>query len=146
LSVVLVATWPAVAAAFFHQQERCTKVMYAHRKNDTFAVLDFALRFRLPWLQGSCLAHLSQVTRGRLVDKAERIVKVGHSSVSAWMLSDKACLELRRWMHGQGHLSQVTRGRLVDKAERFVQVGPSCLLCFWSMQGTSMPLPASACA
>jgi hypothetical protein len=41
-----------------------------------FAVVDFALRFRLPRLQGSCLAHLSQISRGRLVDKAERIVKV----------------------------------------------------------------------
>jgi hypothetical protein len=50
--------------------------MYSHRKNDVFAVLDFGLRFRLPRLQGSCLAHLSQISRGRLVDKAERIVKV----------------------------------------------------------------------
>lgn len=57
-------------------QERCTEVMYSHRKNDVFAVLDFGLRFRLPRLQGSCLAHLSQVSRGRLVDKAERIIKV----------------------------------------------------------------------
>ncbi|KAF6252347.1 hypothetical protein COO60DRAFT_1644120 [Scenedesmus sp. NREL 46B-D3] len=64
-------------------QERCTEVMYSHRKNAVFAVLDFGLRFRLPRLQGSCLAHLSQVSRGRLVDKAERIIKVASRYVTA---------------------------------------------------------------
>uniref|UniRef100_A0A383VNZ1 BTB domain-containing protein n=1 Tax=Tetradesmus obliquus TaxID=3088 RepID=A0A383VNZ1_TETOB len=64
-------------------QERCIEVMHGHRKNDVFAVLDFALRFRLPRLQGSCLAHLSQVTRGRLIDKAERIVKAASRYVTA---------------------------------------------------------------
>lgn len=57
-------------------QDRCIEVMYSHRKNDVYAVLDFALRFNLPRLQGSCLALLSQVSRGRLVDSAERVVRV----------------------------------------------------------------------
>jgi hypothetical protein len=73
--IVLLLSTYAVSAV--QLQERCVDVMYGHRKNDVFAVLDFALRFQLPRLQGSCLKHLSQVTRGRLVDKAERIVKVG---------------------------------------------------------------------
>lgn len=57
-------------------QERCVEVMLAHRKNDVFAVLDFALRFNLRSLQGSCLNSIRRASRDRLVDKAERIVQV----------------------------------------------------------------------
>jgi hypothetical protein len=71
-------------------------VMYSHRKNDVFAVLDFALRFRLPRLQGSCLAHLSQVSRGRLVDKAERIVKV-RSNTRCRSGPNKSCGSNSSW-------------------------------------------------
>lgn len=58
-------------------QDRCCEVMLGHRKNDIWAVLDFMCRFTLPRMQGSCLHFLSQLSRGRLVDHAERIVKVG---------------------------------------------------------------------
>ncbi len=39
-------------------QDRCVEVMGAHRKNDVYAVLDFALRFNLRSLQGSCLGTI----------------------------------------------------------------------------------------
>lgn len=49
-----------------------------HRKNNIWAVLEFACRFSLPKMQGSCLHFLSQLSRGRLIDHADRILKVGH--------------------------------------------------------------------
>lgn len=39
-------------------QNRCVEVMSGHRKNDVYAVLDFALRFNLRSLQGSCLGTI----------------------------------------------------------------------------------------
>jgi hypothetical protein len=57
-------------------QQTCVNVMSGERKNDVFAVLDFALRFNLRSLQGSCLGTLRRVTRDRLVDKADRIMQV----------------------------------------------------------------------
>lgn len=98
-------------------QERCVHVMYGHRKNDVFAVLDFALRFQLPRLQGSCLKHLSQITRGRLVDKAERIVKAASRYVTpavplcrlpvVGMLEKDLLLELEQLQQEQQQVSSL---------------------------------------
>jgi hypothetical protein len=74
-------TAPAIMALARQQgnqvlQQTCVSVMNNERKNDVFAVLDFALRFNLRSLQGSCLGTLRRVTRDRLVDKADRIMQV----------------------------------------------------------------------
>lgn len=67
-------------------QDRCVEVMLSHRKNDVWAVLDFGCRFGLARLQGSCLATLQQSSRARLVDKAERVMKVGlQHSEAGWL-------------------------------------------------------------
>lgn len=78
---VSVATAPAIMAlARQHSnrqlEEACVQVMSAHRKNDVFAVLDFAVRFNLRSLQGSCLGSLRRLSRDRLVDKADRVMQV----------------------------------------------------------------------
>jgi hypothetical protein len=78
---VSVATAPAIMALARQQdnkplQDRCVEVMSAHRKNDVYGVLDFALRFGLRSLQGSCLGSIRRQSRDRLVDKADRIMQV----------------------------------------------------------------------
>lgn len=62
------------------------EVMLAHRKNDVFGVLDFALRFNLRSLQGSCLGSIQRQSRDRLVDRAERIMQVGWVHTRLWEL------------------------------------------------------------
>ena len=57
------ATAPGIMALARQQgnqalQDRCVEVMSGHRKNNVYAVLDFALRFNLRSLQGSCLGTI----------------------------------------------------------------------------------------
>lgn len=78
---VSVTTAPAIMALARQQdnkplQDHCVEVMSAHRKNDVYGVLDFALRFNLRSLQGSCLGSIRRQSRDRLVDKADRIMQV----------------------------------------------------------------------
>lgn len=82
-------------------QDRCVEVMSAHRKNDVFAVLDFALRFNLRSLQGSCLGSLRHASRNRLVDKADRIMQVCvHVCVRVCVdHAHRHCLGLKRLTH-----------------------------------------------
>ena len=75
------ATAPAIMALARQQgnkqlEDRCVEVMSAHRKNDVFAVLDFAVRFNLRSLQGSCLGSLRRTTRDHLVEMADKIMQV----------------------------------------------------------------------
>lgn len=83
---VSLATAPAIMALARQQnnqalQDRCVEVMSAHRKNDVYGVLDFALRFNLRSLQGSCLGSICRQSRDRLVDKADRIMQVSLGEV-----------------------------------------------------------------
>jgi hypothetical protein len=78
---VSAATAPSIMALARQQsntalQERCVEVMSAHRKSDVFAVLDFAIRFNLRSLQGSCLGSIWRTSRGRLVDRAGQVMQV----------------------------------------------------------------------
>jgi hypothetical protein len=51
--------------------------MTAHRKNDVWAALDFALRFSQGPLQGACLGYLRFQSRGAgLLGATERILQV----------------------------------------------------------------------
>ncbi|KAF8062684.1 zinc finger protein BRUTUS-like [Scenedesmus sp. PABB004] len=84
-------------------QERCVEAMLAHRRSDVWAALDFGLRFALPRLQGSCLAHLREAAPGQLVNRADRVVEAARrhappggvaASPAVQMLETDLCEEL----------------------------------------------------
>lgn len=57
--------------------------MLAHRTEDVWAVLRFALRFGLPGMQGACIAWLGGTAKGRLLWHADTVVAVAQQHAAA---------------------------------------------------------------
>lgn len=126
-------------------QERCVEVMGAARKGDPYGVLDFALRFNLRSLQGSCLGSIRCGGWGGVLgdEKGEGKREAGRGA------------KQRQPFEWSGVMSRC-RGRLLcGGAEKWGGESPTHSLWLWrcwlwlhqcAPSGPSPPSPLCLCA